>query len=162
MDEGGSEPTFESRLKDSLEKLDIASKKALDSVKSGAKRTKEKVKETSDNYDSTEFLEKTKAGISAANEKLSSAAKKAEVGEKASSLKKFIQALGYRVQSLSVWLISFAPFIIPSIILLQTAIWVAYLSDGTSSNEIISDISSQMGEYQRLAWLVGSIFGAAA
>ena len=63
MDEGGSEPTFESRLKDSLEKLDIASKKALDSVKSGAKRTKEKVKETSDNFDSTEFLEKTKAGI---------------------------------------------------------------------------------------------------
>ena len=161
MDEGGSEPTFESRLKDSLEKLDIASKKALDSVKSGAKRTKEKVKETSDNFDSTEFLEKTKAGISAANEKLSSAAKKAEVGEKASSLKKFIQALGYRVQSFSVWLISFAPFIIPSIILLQTAIWVAYLSDGTSSNEIISDLSSQMGEYQRLAWLVGSIFGAA-
>ena len=161
MDEGGSEPTFESRLKDSLEKLDIASKKALDSVKSGAKRTKEKVKETSENFDSTEFLEKTKAGISAANEKLSSAAKKAEVGEKASSLKKFIQALGYRVQSFSVWLISFAPFIIPSIILLQTAIWVAYLSDGTSSNEIISDLSSQMGEYQRLAWLVGSIFGAA-
>ena len=161
MDEGGSEPTFESRLKESLEKLDIASKKALDSVKSGAKRTKEKVKETSDNFDSTEFLEKTKAGLSAANEKISSAAKKAEVGEKASSLKKFIQALGYRVQRFSVWLISFAPFIIPSIILLQTAIWVAYLSDGTSSNEIISDISSQMGEYQRLAWLVGSIFGAA-
>ncbi len=161
MDEGGSEPNFESRLKESLEKLDIASKKALDSIKSGAKRTKEKVKETSDNFDSTEFLEKTKAGISAANEKLSSAAKKVEVGEKASSLKKFIQALGYRVQSFSVWLISFAPFIIPSIILLQTAIWVAYLSDGTSSNEIISDLSSQMGEYQRLAWLVGSIFGAA-
>jgi len=161
VDEGGSEPNFESRLKESLEKLDIASKKALDSVKSGAKRTKEKVKETSDNFDSTEFLEKTKAGISAANEKLSSAAKKVEVGEKASSLKKFIQALGYRVQSFSVWLISFAPFIIPSIILLQTAIWVAYLSDGTSSNEIISDLSSQMGEYQRLAWLVGSIFGAA-
>tara|TARA_B100000579_G_scaffold436812_1_gene463966 strand:+ start:1167 stop:2471 length:1305 start_codon:yes stop_codon:yes gene_type:complete len=161
VDEGGSEPNFESRLKESLEKLDIASKKALDSIKSGAKRTKEKVKETSDNFDSTEFLEKTKAGISAANEKLSSAAKKVEVGEKASSLKKFIQALGYRVQSFSVWLISFAPFIIPSIILLQTAIWVAYLSDGTSSNEIISDLSSQMGEYQRLAWLVGSIFGAA-
>ena len=161
MDEEGREPTFESRLKESLEKLDIASKKALDSVKSGAKRTKEKVKETSDNFDSTEFLEKTKAGISAANEKLSSAAKKAEVGEKASSLKKFIQALGYRVQSFSVWLISFAPFIIPSIILLQTAIWVAYLPEGTPSNEIISDLSSQMGEYQRLAWLVGSIFGAA-
>ena len=161
MDEGGNEPSFENRLKDSLEKLDIASKKALESVKSGAKKTKEKVKETSENFDSSEFLEKTKAGISAANEKLSSAAKKAEVGEKASSLKKFIQALGYRVQSFSVWLISFAPFIIPSIILLQTAIWVAYLSDGTSSNEIISDLSSQMGEYQRLAWLVGSIFGAA-
>ena len=161
MDEGGNEPSFENRLKDSLEKLDIASKKALESVKSGAKKTKEKVKETSENFDSSEFLEKTKAGISAANEKLSSAAKKAEVGEKAGALKKFIRALGYRVQSFSVWLISFAPYIIPSTILLQTAIWVAYLSDGTSSNEIISDISSQMGEYQRLAWLVGSIFGAA-
>ena len=161
MDEGGNEPSFENRLKDSLEKLDIASKKALESVKSGAKKTKEKVKETSENFDSSEFLEKTKAGISAANEKLSSAAKKAEVGEKAGALKKFIQAIGYRVQSFSVWLISFAPYIIPSTILLQTAIWVAYLSDGTSSNEIISDISSQMGEYQRLAWLVGSIFGAA-
>jgi len=161
VDEGGNEPSFENRLKDSLEKLDIASKKALESVKSGAKKTKEKVKETSENFDSSEFLEKTKAGISAANEKLSSAAKKAEVGEKAGALKKFIRALGYRVQSFSVWLISFAPYIIPSTILLQTAIWVAYLSDGTSSNEIISDISSQMGEYQRLAWLVGSIFGAA-
>ncbi len=161
MDEEGSEPTFESRLKDSLEKLDIASKRALESVKSGAKKTKEKFQETSENFDSSDFLEKTKAGLSAANEKFSSAAKKAEVGEKASTLKNFIQGLGYRIQKFAMWLISFAPYIIPSVIILQTAIWVAYLSDGTSSNEIISDLSSNMGEYQRLAWLVGSIFGAA-
>ena len=161
MDEEGSEPTFESRLKDSLEKLDIASKRALESVKSGAKKTKEKIQETSENFDSSDFLEKTKAGLSAANEKFSSAAKKAEVGEKASTLKNFIQGLGYRIQKFAMWLISFAPYIIPSVIILQTAIWVAYLSDGTSSNEIISDLSSNMGEYQRLAWLVGSIFGAA-
>jgi len=161
VDEEGSEPTFESRLKDSLEKLDIASKRALESVKSGAKKTKEKIQETSENFDSSDILEKTKAGLSAANEKFSSAAKKAEVGEKASTLKNFIQGLGYRVQKFAMWLISFAPYIIPSVIILQTAIWVAYLSDGTSSNEIISDLSSNMGEYQRLAWLVGSIFGAA-
>ena len=161
MDEEGSEPTFESRLKDSLEKLDIASKRALESVKSGAKKTKEKIQETSENFDSSDFLEKTKAGLSAANEKFSSAAKKAEVGEKASTLKNFIQGIGNRVQKFAMWLISFAPYIIPSVIILQTAIWVAYLSDGTSSNEIISDLSSNMGEYQRLTWLVVSIFGAA-
>ena len=161
VDEEGSEPTFESRLKDSLEKLDIASKRALESVKSGAKKTKEKVQETSENFDSSDFLEKTKAGLSAANEKFSSAAKKAEVGKKASTLKNFIQGVGYRIQKFAMWLISFAPYIIPSVIILQTAIWVAYLSDGTSSNEVISDLSSNMGEYQRLAWLVGSIFGAA-
>ena len=75
VDEEGSEPTFESRLKDSLEKLDIASKRALESVKSGAKKTKEKIQETSENFDSSDFLEKTKVGLSAANEKFSSAAK---------------------------------------------------------------------------------------
>jgi hypothetical protein len=161
VDEEGGEPTFESRLKDSLEKLDIASKRALESVKSGAKKTKEKIQETSENFDSSDLLEKTKAGLSAANEKFSSAAKKAEVGEKASTLKNLIQGLGHRIQKFSMWLISFAPYIIPSAIIIQTAIWVAYLSDGTSSHEVISDLSSNMGEYQRLAWLVSSIFGAA-
>ena len=161
MDDGDSKPTFETRLKDSLEKLDIASKKVLESVKSGAKKTKKKALETTENFDSRDILERTKAGLSAANEKFSSAVKKAEMEEKASALKSFIQGLGYRVQKSAIWLISFAPYIIPSAIILQTAIWVAYLSDGTASNEVISDLSSIMGEYQRLAWLVGSIFGAA-
>ena len=161
VDEEDGKPTFETRLKDSLEKLDIASKKALETVKSGAKKTKKKVLETTENFDSGDILERTKAGLSDANEKFSSAVKKAEMQEKTNALKSFIKRLGSRVQKSTMWLISFTPYIIPSVIILQTAIWVAYLSDGTLSNEVISDLSNIMGEYQRLAWLAGSIFGAA-
>ena len=50
---------------------------------------------------------------------------------------------------------------IPTTIILQSALWVAFLSDGTTSNAIVSEYTENMGENSRLAWIALSIFGAA-
>ena len=69
--------------------------------------------------------------------------------------------LGQRVERLIFWIISFAPYLIPTTIILQSALWVAFLSDGTTSNAIVSEYAENMGENSRLSWIALSIFGAA-
>ena len=57
-----------------------------------------------------EMMEKTKAGITTINSQLSSVAKKAEVGKKASGLLALMYTLGQRVERLIFWIISFYIF----------------------------------------------------
>jgi hypothetical protein len=70
-------------------------------------------------------------------------------------------AFGQRVEQFIFWLISFTPYLIPATIIFQSALWVAFLSDGTASNAIVSEFADGMDEYSRLSWTVLSIFGAA-
>ena len=161
MEEPPSKPSLEERLKETLNRVDEFSKSASQAMRKGFDKTKKRVSETSESIDTNEMMEKTKAGISTINSQLSSVAKKAEVGKRASGLLALMYTVGQRVERLIFWIISFAPYLIPTTIILQSALWVAFLSDGTTSNEIVSEYAENMGENSRLSWIALSIFGAA-
>ena len=161
MEEPPSKPSLEERLKETLNRVDEFSKSASQAMRKGFDKTKKRVSETSESINTNEMMEKTKAGISTINSQLSSVAKKAEVGKRASGLLALMYALGQRVERLIFWIISFAPYLIPTTIILQSALWVAFLSDGTTSNTIVSEYAENMGENSRLSWIALSIFGAA-
>ena len=161
MEEPQSKPTLQERFKETLDKVDEFSKSASQAMREGFDKTKKRVSETSESIDTKEMMEKTKAGISTINSHLSSVAKKAEIGKRASGLIALMYTLGQRVERLIFWIISFAPYLIPATIILQSALWVAFLSDGTTSNAIVSEYTENMGENSRLAWIALSIFGAA-
>ena len=161
MEEPPSKPSLEERLKETLNRVDEFSKSASQAMRKGFDKTKKRVSETSESIDTNEMMEKTKAGISTINSQLSSVAKKAQVGKKASGLLALMYTLGQRVERLIFWIISFAPYLIPTTIILQSALWVAFLSDGTTSNAIVSEYAESMGENSRLSWIALSIFGAA-
>ena len=161
MEESPSKPSLEERLKETLNRVDEFSKSASQAMRKGFDKTKKRVSETSESIDTNEMMEKTKAGISTINSQLSSVAKKAEVGKRASGLLALMYTLGQRVERLIFWIISFAPYLIPATIILQSALWVAFLSDGTTSNAIVSEYAESMGENSRLSWISLSIFGAA-
>ena len=161
MEESPSKPSLEERLKETLNRVDEFSKSASKAMRKGFDKTKKRVSQTSESIDTNEMMEKTKAGISTINSQLSSVAKKAEVGKRASGLLALMYTLGQRVERLIFWIISFAPYLIPATIILQSALWVAFLSDGTTSNAIVSEYAENMGEKSRLSWISLSIFGAA-
>jgi len=161
VEESPSKPSLEERLKETLNRVDEFSKSASKAMRKGFDKTKKRVSQTSESIDTNEMMEKTKAGISTINSQLSSVAKKAEVGKRASGLLALMYTLGQRVERLIFWIISFAPYLIPATIILQSALWVAFLSDGTTSNAIVSEYAENMGEKSRLSWISLSIFGAA-
>jgi hypothetical protein len=160
VDDEPNKHTLESRLNDALEKLGIASKKAVDSMKEGLGKVRTKTNEASRNLNSSEMLEKTKSGISTIGSQFSSAVEKAEVGKRATGLLVIMYNVGQRVEQFFYWMISFAPYLIPATIIFQAALWVAFLSDGSTSNTAISGIADGMDEYSQLSWMVLSIFGA--
>ena len=161
MEGSPSKPSLEERLKETLNRVDGFSKNASQAMRKGFDKTKKRVTETSESIDTNEMMEKTKAGISTINSHLSSVAKKAEVGKRASGLVALMYTLGQRVERLIFWIISFAPYLIPATIIMQSALWVAFLSDGTTSNSIVSEYAENMGDSSRLSWIALSIFGAA-
>ena len=144
MEESASKPSLEERLKETLDKVDEFSKSASQAVKKGFDKTKKKVRETSESIDTKDMMEKTKAGISTINSQFSSMAKKAEVGKKATFLLALMYTFGQRVERLFLWLLSFAPYLIPATIIFQSALWVAFLSDGTTSNAIVSEFAESI------------------
>jgi len=161
VEESASKPSLGERLRKTLDKVDEFSKSAAQSVKKGFDTTKKRVRDTSESIDTKDMMEKTKAGISTINSQFSSMAKKAEVGKKASFLVALMYTFGQRVERLLFWLFSFAPYLIPATIIFQSALWVAFLSDGTTSNAIVSEFAENMDETSRFSWIALSIFGAA-
>ena len=161
MDEATRKPSLEERLRETLDKVDEFSKSASQSIKKGFDKAKKRAKDTSESINHKDMMEKTKAGISTINSQLSSVAKKAEVEKKVISFLALMYASGQRVEKFIFWLIGFAPYLIPATIIFQSALWVAFLSDGTASNAIVSGFADGMDEYSRLSWTVLSIFGAA-
>jgi len=161
VDEATRKPSLEERLRETLDKVDEFSKSASQSIKKGFDKAKKRAKDTSESINHKDMMEKTKAGISTINSQLSSVAKKAEVEKKVISFLALMYASGQRVEKFIFWLIGFTPYLIPATIIFQSALWVAFLSDGTASNAIVSGFADGMDEYSRLSWTVLSIFGAA-
>ena len=52
------------------------------------------------------------------------------------------------------------PFIIPTIVIFQTALWLAFLSDGSISGEFIQNRTDNFGDVSKNITILLSIFGA--
>jgi hypothetical protein len=161
VDEATRKPTLDERLRKTLDNVDEFSKKTSASVKKGFEKAKRGVAEKSESIDTEQMLEKTRAGISSLNSQFSSALKNAEVGKRASGLLALMYAVGERVEKFIFWLINFAPYLIPATIIFESALWTAFLTEGTASHDVISGFADGMDEYSRLSWTIVSIFGAA-
>ena len=91
----------------------------------------------------------------------SEAAKRVDARKAASGLLYFMYNLGEKISNLFSWIVGFSPYLLPATIILQTALWVAYLSDGTASHNLIYSIVEGMDEYSKLTLTILTIFGAA-
>ena len=162
VSEESEKQSLDTRLRGALDKLDEGSKKVAESTKEGFNKAKGKVKEKSDSIDAKEMMNRTRKGISSMNERISSAAERADVKGKATKSASSMFWLGSRLEALVYWLMGFMQYLIPATIIFQSCVWLAYLSEGSSSHDFVSQFSDGMAESDQLIWTVISLFGAAA
>ena len=162
MSEESEKQSLDTRLRGALDKLDEGSKKVAESTKEGFNKAKGKVKEKSDSIDAKEMMNRTRKGISSMNERISSAAERADVKGKATKSASSMFWLGSRLEALVYWLMGSMQYLIPATIIFQSCVWLAYLSEGSSSHDFVSQFSDGMAESDQLIWTVISLFGAAA
>jgi len=162
VSEESEKQSLDTRLRGALDKLDEGSKKVAESTKEGFNKAKGKVKEKSDSIDAKEMMNRTRKGISSMNERISSAAERADVKGKATKSASSMFWLGSRLEALVYWLMGSMQYLIPATIIFQSCVWLAYLSEGSSSHDFVSQFSDGMAESDQLIWTVISLFGAAA
>ena len=162
MSEEPEPQVLDSRLRDALDKLDEGSNKVAKSAKKGFDRAKSKIKGTSDSIDTKEMMDRTRKGISSINERISLAADRADVKGKATKSVSSMFWLGSRLEAFVYWLIGYLQYLIPATIIFQSCVWLAFLSEGSSSHDFVSQFSDGMAESDQLIWTVLSLFGAAA
>ncbi len=162
MSEESEKQSLDARLRGALDKLDEGSKKVAKSTKEGFDKAKGKVKEKSDSIDAKEMMDKTRKGISSMNERISSAADRVNVKGKATKSVSSMFWLGSRLEAFVYWLIGYLQYLIPATIIFQSCVWLAFLSEGSSSHDFVSQFSDGMAESDQLIWTVLSLFGAAA
>ena len=162
MSEESEKQSLDTRLRGALDKLDEGSKKVAESTKEGFNKAKGKVKEKADSIDAKEMMNRTRKGISSMNERISSAAERADVKGKATKSASSMFWLGSRLEALVYWLMGSMQYLIPATIIFQSCVWLAYLSEGSSSHDFVSQFSDGMAESDQLIWTVISLFGAAA
>ncbi len=160
MEDSSSRRSLEDRLRDALDNLDNMSKKASKSIGEKLQSTKQGFDDRSEKIGTKEMLNKAKEGVSSLNSRLSTSLSEAQLGNKVSSISKIASTGLIYARSIFYKLASYSPYLIPSVILFQSAIWVSYLSEGTLSNSIVSEFEGGMGEAARASWIVTSVFGA--
>ncbi|GEM_PF-433068 len=70
-----------------------------------------------------------------------------------------ISQLSKNIKSISGRFFSHLPYIIPATVILQTALWIGYLEEGTMSNNVVSHYAEGIGEVGRSVVILVSIFG---
>ena len=152
--------SIEYRLRSALDRLDQFSKKASDSIASKMNRKEKVPSEKSAQERTAEMMDRAREGIARFNTGVSERIRGARIGHKASMAKEMSLAAFRKAGLFLNGLLSYSPYLIPAIILLQSSIWIGILSEGTLSNSLVSDLEVGMGKSARDAWLVTSIFGA--
>lgn len=160
MGQESKESELEKKLRKNLDKFDNYTKEVTDIVKNKYKKTKEKGKKFSNSYDPSETVNKTKETINKINYRISKNIENINFDSKYEYTITQFRKIGLGIKNISNWVLGFSPYLIPATIILQTAIWVSYLSEGTISNEIIKVSIDEMGEISKLIWTVLTIFGA--
>ena len=152
--------SIEYRLRSALDRLDQFSKRASDSIVSKMNRKEKVPSEKSAQERTAEMMDRAREGIARFNTGVSERIRGARIGHKASMAKEMSLAAFRKAGLFLNGLLSYSPYLIPAIILLQSSIWIGILSEGTLSNSLVSDLEVGMGKSARDAWLVTSIFGA--
>ena len=160
MAEDEDRSSIEARLRSALDSLDQFSKRTSDSIASRMNRKEKAPSEKTVQERTAEMMDRARDGIVRFNTGVSERIQGAQIRSKASKAKGMSLAAFRRVGLLLSGLLSYSPYLIPAIILLQSSIWIGILSEGTLSNSLVSDLEVGMGESARNAWLVTSIVGA--
>jgi hypothetical protein len=159
--------SFESRLGKALDSIDEASRKLEKSIKEkldkkqksedSVSRDEEEVSESSN---SESLIVRTRGGVEKIGSKVSASVENADIREKASGLGNWMKGVGQSIGSGLNSVGSHLPYIIPATVIFQTALWVAYLSDGSVSHDLVSSKVDGLGETGQDVAILISIFGA--
>jgi len=160
MGQESKESELEKQLRETLDKFDNYSKEVANIVKNKYQKTKEKGKNITDSYNSAKTVNKTKETIKKINNRINKDIENINFHSKYEYIIRQFEKIGLKIKNFSNWALGFSPYLIPATIILQTAIWVSYLSEGTFSNEIVKVPIDEMGELSNLIWTVLTIFGA--
>ena len=153
MEDESGKDSFESRLGRALDSIDEASKKLEGSIKEKLDRKKESKDsvsidedEVSESCNSETFMERTRGGAGKSGSRVSTSVQNANIGEKASGVGTWMKRTGQRTGSGLGTVGSHLPYIIPATVIFQTALWLAYLSDGSVSHDIVRPIVDGLSE----------------
>ena len=160
MAEDEDRSSIEARLRSALDSLDQFSKRTSDSIASRMNRKEKAPSEKTVQERTAEIMDRARDGILRFNTGVSERIEGAQIGNRASKAKEMSLAAFRRAGLFLNSLLSYSPYLIPAIILLQASIWIGILSEGTLSNSLVSDLEVGMDESARNAWLVTSIVGA--
>ncbi len=167
MEDEPGKDSFESRLGRALDSIDEASKKLEGSIKEKLDRKKESKDsvsidedEVSESSNSETFMERTRGGAGKIGSRVSTSVQNANIGEKASGVGTWMKRTGQSTGSGLKTVGSHLPYIIPATVIFQTALWLAYLSEGSVSHDIVGPIADGLSESGRNIAILVSIFGA--
>ena len=160
MTEDKDRSSIEDRLRSALDRLDQFSKRTSDSIASKMSTKQKDPSEKTVQERTAEMMDRARDGIARFNTGVSERIQGAQIGDKASKAKEMSLAALRRAGLFLSGLLSYSPYLIPAIILLQSSIWIGILSEGTLSNSLVSDLEVGISESARNAWLVTSIVGA--
>jgi hypothetical protein len=139
--------SFESRLGRALNSIDEASRKLEDSIKEKLDRKKESKDSVSrdekgvlESSNSESLLVRTRGGVGKIGSRVSSAVENANIPEKASGFGNWMKRAGQSIGSGLKSVGSYLPYIIPATVIFQTALWLAYLSEGSVSHDLVSSM----------------------
>ena len=167
MADESNDDSFESRVKKALDTVDAASRKLEDSIRE--KFSKDPKPEgggsgeeegASDSSDTESLLVRTQEGIEKFGSRITSSVENANIPEKASGLGNWMKGAGKKIVSGLKAVGTHLPYIIPATVIFQTALWLAYLSEGSVSHDLVSSMGDGLGEAGRNVAILISIFGA--
>jgi hypothetical protein len=159
--------SFESRFGKALDSIDEASRKLEKSIKEKLDKKQEsedsvsgEEEGVSESSSSESLIVRTRGGVGKIGDKVSTSVENANIREKASGLGNWMKGVGQSVGSGLNSVGSHLPYIIPATVIFQTALWLAYLSDGSVSHDLVSSKVDGLGEAGQGVAILISIFGA--
>ncbi len=166
MEDESGKDSFESRLGRALDSIDEASKKLEGSIKEKLDRKKESKDSVSigedgvsESSNSETFMERTRGGAGKIGSSVSTSVQNANIGEKASGVGIWMKRTGQSTGSGLKTVGSHLPYIIPATVIFQTALWMAYLTEGSVSHDLVSSMVEGLGETGQDVAILISIFG---
>jgi len=159
--------SFESRFGKALDSIDEASRKLEKSIKEKLDKKQESEDSVSgeeegvvESSSSESLIVRAQGGVGKIGGKVSTSVENADIREKASGVGNWVKRTGQSTGSGLKSVGSHLPYIIPATVIFQTALWLAYLSDGSASHNLVSPLIEGLGEASQSIAILVSIFGA--